>query len=253
MRYNKGDIAISARHDLALLRQVMASRYITHAQLWRFLSTEGNEFSRRSYDWRVKRLVAHGFLVRLSFPMVSSDCVYAITGKAVTYLQGAGELYSGSQDGPGTEPDFNHVAHAIGLNAIRLRFLETKLLVDWESETEIRSRNELTDAGYRKDYDAVVTLVLGGKPKQFALEYERSPKAFKEYAAIRRQIESERHIQDFLYLVPNVHLQLFLKQCYHKIKRALYIGSSLELERMTPDLLPVLDVRTNENRLLREI
>jgi len=253
MRYIKGEIVISEKHDLPLLKQVMASRYITQSQLWRFLATDGNEFSRRCYVWRVKRLADHGFLARLSHSVVSGDCTYTITGKSVTYLQGAGQLYTGPENGPGTEPDLNHVAHSIGLNAIHLRFLDTKALLSWESETEIRSRNELTDNGYRKDYDAVVTLLLGGEPKRFALEYERSPKTFKEYAAIRKRIESERLVHQFLYLVPNRHLQSFLKQCYQKINRPLYIGSSVDLERVTPDVLQVLDVRSNQSRLLKEV
>jgi hypothetical protein len=179
--------------------------------------------------------------------------VYTVTGRAVTYLQNAGELYSGPEDGPGTEPDCNHVAHAIGLNAILLRFLSNKMLLAWESETEIRSRNELTKNGYHKDYDAVVTLVLGGEPKRLALEYERTPKTCKEYAAIRRRIEAERHVDQFLYLVPNSHLQSFLSQCYHKINRPLYIGSSIDLHRVSPDLLPVLDVRTDQQILLKDV
>ena len=253
MRYIKGEIIISEEHDLPLLKHVMASRYITQSQLWRFLATDGNEFSRRSYVWRVKRLADHGFLGRLAHSAVNGDCTYTITGKSVTYLQSAGQLYTGPENGPGTEPDLNHVAHSIGLNAIHLRFLDTKALLSWESETEIRSRNELTDNGYRKDYDAVVTLLLGGEPKRFALEYERSPKTFKEYAAIRKRIESERLVHQFLYLVPNRHLQSFLKQCYQKINRPLYIGSSVDLERVTPDVLQVLDVRSNQNRLLKEV
>src|SRR5215813_9892473 len=118
MRYTKGEIIISEEHDWPLLKRVMASRYITQSQLWRFLATDGNEFSRRSYVWRVKRLADHGFLGRLAHSAVNGDCTYTITGKSVTWLQSAGELYTGPENGPGTEPDLNHVAHSIGLNAI---------------------------------------------------------------------------------------------------------------------------------------
>jgi hypothetical protein len=52
-------------------------------------------------------------------------------------------------------------------------------LVEWTPDTEIRSRNEFTDSGYKKDYDAVVTVRSNGSERTFALEYERTAKAMQ--------------------------------------------------------------------------
>jgi len=50
------------------------------------------------------------------------------------------------------------IYHAIALNEIHLALKRSQRLVHWMPETEIRSRNELTDYGYRKDCDALVTV-----------------------------------------------------------------------------------------------
>jgi len=46
---------------------------------------------------------------------------------------------------------------------------------------QIRSQNELTDYGFVKDYDAVITVRTEIGEYRFALEYERRPKAMKYY------------------------------------------------------------------------
>ena len=253
MRYLKGAVNPSRDHDYPLLKRVLGCRYVTHGQLWRFLHRDRYEASRGSYDWRVKRLRESGYITHLPLPMVSQDCVYTIAGNGVTYLVGLGELYSGPLNGLGIDPDINSVAHAVSLNDIHLRFHETMVVVSWETETEIRSRNELTNRGYKKDYDAVVTLVLSGEVKTFALEYERTPKTYREYSKILQRIETERRIDRFLYLVTNSHLQSLIEQCYRRISRALYIGLASELESVPPEDLEVLEVRTNRMLRLKDI
>jgi len=253
MRYMKGAVSPSRDHDYPLLKRVLACRYVTHAQLWRFLYHDRYETSRRSYDWRVKRLREQGYITHLVLPMVSQDCVYTIAANGVTYLLGLGEIYSGPLNGLGSDPDINSVAHSVGLNDIHLRFHETTAVISWETETEIRSRNELTNAGYMKDYDAVVTLVLCGQVKKFALEYERTPKTYREYSKIRKRIETERGIDRFLYLVTNSHLQSFIEQCYRRINRPLYIGRSSDLASVSPEDLEVLEVRTHRTLRLKDV
>ena len=89
--------------------------------------------------------------------------------------------------------------------------------------------------------------------KTFALEYERTPKTYREYSKIRKKIETERRIDRFLYLVANSHLQSFIEQCYRGIGRPLYIGRSSELESVAPEDVEVLDVRTNRTLRLKDI
>jgi len=249
----KGAVNPSRDHDYPLLKRVLGCRYVTHGQLWRFLHRDLYERSRGSYDWRVKRLWESGYLTHLAVPMVSQECVYTIAGNGVTYLVGLGEIYSGPLNGLGTDPDINAVAHAVGLNEIHLQFHERMVIISWETETEIRSRNELTTAGYKKDYDAVVTLVLSGEVKTFALEYERTAKTYREYSKIRQRIETERRIDRFLYLVTNSHLQSLIEQSYRRISRALYIGRASELESGSPEDLEVLEVQTNRMVRLKDI
>ena len=52
-------------------------------------------------------------------------------------------------------------------------------------------------SGYWKYYDAVVVVRLAGQDCKFALEYERTPKAARHYAAIRERIEQETAIATF--------------------------------------------------------
>jgi hypothetical protein len=96
--------------------------------------------------------------------------------------------------------------------------------VQWTPDTEIRSRNEFTDRGYKKDYDAVVTVRSNGTERTFALEYERTAKARKEYLQIRNDIEAETAVARFLYLVPNYDLLSYIASFFATSKRAIYFG-----------------------------
>jgi len=87
--------------------------------------------------------------------------------------------------------------HSLDLNEIHLALKRTGALVYWMAETEIRSRNDLTTAGYWKYYDAVVAVRLGGQDCRFALEYERTPKAARQYLSVRHRIEQEKSIAHF--------------------------------------------------------
>ena len=91
-------------------------------------------------------------------------------------------------------------------------------------ETEIRSRNELTEYGYRKDYDALVTVRTDRGERKFALEYERTPKARRQYVQICADIAAEGAVDSFLYLVPNYDLLFFLVSCFATLRRPIYFG-----------------------------
>ena len=98
------------------------------------------------------------------------------------------------------------------------------MLVRWTPESDIRSRNEITEIGYGKDYDAVVAVRLDGHEHQFVLEYERTPKAKRRYEDIRTRIEAETEFRHFLYLVPNYDLLLFLVRAFEGCQRPVYFG-----------------------------
>lgn len=253
MRYLKGSIAISAEQDYPLLKQVLACKFVTQTQLWRLMRHSHHEDNRRSFDWRIKRLSDHGFVSRISMPAIGTDYVYAIARQGITYLQTCGEFYSGPESGPAVEPDINGVAHAVGLTEIQLRFLDAGVLAAWQTETEIRSQNELTATGYAKDYDAVATLVLGVQARRFALEYERTAKAHRAYVRIREMIESERQIERFLYLVTNRHIESFLTQIFWRTTQRVYIGFAGDLGTRPPEQVTVIDTRNLRRIALADI
>lgn len=107
---------------------------------------------------------------------------------------------------------------------IHLALKRSQQLLQWMPDTDIRSRNELTECGYRKDYDAVVTVKVDGGERKFALEYERTPKARKQYVQICGAIAAERTLDRFLYLVPNYYLLSFLVGCFAPLRRKIYFG-----------------------------
>jgi hypothetical protein len=79
----------------------------------------------------------------------------------------------------------------------------------WQFETEIRCENDFTTSGYRKDYDAIVTLAVNGSSARVALEYERTCKSTSEYERICAELNRETRISRFLYLARSLQLQGF--------------------------------------------
>jgi len=219
MRFRKGSIELSHAQDIPLLKRVLGCGFVTHDQLFHFQRLGCYELNRKCFNWRIRRLVTHEFVARHELPGVASDFVYSIGRRGVMQLQGMGEYYSGSPTGLAKTIDEMSVCHAVELNDIQLRLMADGLLVDWKSEVEIRSQNELTGFGYAKDYDAIVTMELSRRRSQFALEYERSPKGYKEYSKIHQAMERETAVERFLYLVTNEHLQSFVAHCFAKATR----------------------------------
>ena len=229
MRYWKGSIALSATQDYPLLRQVLRSTFVTHRQLYELLKLDYHTHSRNAFNNRVLRLVRNKYLVRDEIPYRIQGYVYSISDKGASELIGLGEYYTSPTCRPKDGQIPKAVFHAIELNEIHLALKRSEQLVRWMPDTEIRSRNELTDCGYRKDYDAVVTVRIDGGERKFALEYERTPKARQQYAKICDDIAAERAVDRFLYLVPNYDLLSFLIGCFATLRRPIYFGLSRDL------------------------
>jgi len=231
-----------------MLRQVLNSQFVTHTQLWRFMRHACIELSRASFCWRVRRLWAHGFLVRHSLPMLGGEFVYSIAGPAVTYLETAGVLYNGPRNGPKVTADGAGVAHALGLNTIHLDLLRSGQLLLWQTEVEIRSGNELAISSYAKHYDAIMTLQFADRSGRVALEYERTAKAQSEYERIRGLFEVENRLDRFLYLASNSHIQSLLKKCFWGTSRRVLIGLAHDLSLQTLETVEVVDAQTMQRR-----
>lgn len=223
MRYWKGSIALSSTRDHPLLRQVLHAGFITHSQLFEFQRLDYCVSSRNAFNNRVHRLVKHGLLIRHAVPFVNREAVYSISDTGASELLTKGEYYARNghlKSGNGR----SQLKHSLDLNEIHLALKRTGTLVYWTPETEIRSRNDLTADGYWKYYDAVAVVHLAGQDCKFALEYERTPKAARHYAAVRQRIEMETSITQFLYLVPNYDLLWFVADKLFNCRRAVYFG-----------------------------
>ncbi|HKS73952.1 MAG TPA: hypothetical protein VJQ82_12205 [Terriglobales bacterium] len=224
MRYWRGSIALSPIRDYPLLRQVLRSTFITHGQLYEFMRLEYCATSRNAFNNRVLRLVRHDYLVRDEVPFRTEGYVYSISARGAAELAGSGEYYTGLTRRPVNGQLPKAVYHAIDLNKIHLALKRSEQLVRWTPDTEIRSRNEFTESGYKKDYDAVVTVRSDGSERTFALEYERTAKARKQYVQIRNDIEAETAVPSFLYLVPNYDLLSYIASFFATSRKAVYFG-----------------------------
>jgi hypothetical protein len=199
-------------------------------------------------------LADHGFVIRHLMPMLDRDPILAIASPGLVYLvESFGTPYSGPAAGPGMRPDGLGVAHALGVNAVHLDLLRSGSLVSWENEMEIRCRNELTRSAYAKEYDAIVTLALGGRQLRFALEYERTPKPLAEYDRIRVLLNDERELERILYLVCTRHIYSLLAQHFSSRSRGVLIGRAADLSRTAPANLEVTDTQTMQVLPLRDV
>ena len=233
MRYWKGSIALSTTRDYPLLRQVLHSGFITHHQLFEFLRLDHYASSRNAFSNRVLRLVKHGLLIRHQLPFVNRESVYSISEAGVSELAGKGECYARPIDRIESSDGQGRLHHSLDLNEIHLALKRTGSLVYWTPETEIRSRNDLTPAGYWKYYDAVVMVRLAGHDCRFALEYERTPKAARQYLSVQQRIEQETSIAHFLYLMPNYDLLWFVADKLSRCGRAVHFGLVKDFLQLT--------------------
>jgi hypothetical protein len=210
MRYPKDTIQLSPSRDLPLLRQILHSEFVTHSQLFEFMGLNHHERSRKSFDWRLRRLVDRALVCRQTKVTYTGEFVYSIARSAAALLQSMGESCLSGRERRNTGHVEPNVLHAIGLNDIHIAVLRAGLLVRWTSSLEIRSQNELTRFGYAKDYDAILTVRSDGEEHRFALEYERSPKAAKYYKDLAATFCHEARVNRVLYLITNYDLLRFV-------------------------------------------
>ena len=181
-----------------MLRQVLRSQFVTHDQMFEFMKLGCHEIRRQSFNWRTKRLVDHQMVLRHYTPAVASTYVYSIGTLGFLYLQGICEYYAGAVCIPATRPADLNCFHSIELNELHLALAAAEFTDEWMPDIEIRSRNELSNQGYAKDHDAIVTLLFGSSRPRFALEYERSPKTFRQYDGIRKTTDRETRVDENL-------------------------------------------------------
>jgi hypothetical protein len=224
MRYRKGSIELNPSRDLPLLRQILRSEFVTHAQLFEFMRLNHYERTRKSFEWRLRRLVRHGLVLQRTMPTCRGQQVYSVARSSALLLQGLGDYYLLGRERGNRIGFESSVLHSVELNEIHLTMLRSGVLIRWVPAIEIRSQNELTGFGYAKDYDAIVTVRSDKVEARFALEYERSPKAAKFYRAIAAGIAREQDVDYILYLAPNYDLLRFVSSFFMNAKRPVYFG-----------------------------
>jgi hypothetical protein len=94
VRYREGTIQLNREHDLALLRQLAHSRFATRSQLVEFLNLRGSDECRRSFNWRIKRRIDHGFVDRRTVPMLGAAYIYSLTAHGAVRLEEIEERFS---------------------------------------------------------------------------------------------------------------------------------------------------------------
>ncbi|MCI0626131.1 MAG: hypothetical protein L0387_31560 [Acidobacteria bacterium] len=224
MRYRQGSIELNQSRDLPLLRQILRSEFATHTQLFDFMRLNHYERSRKSFDWRLRRLARNCLVLQRAMRFCGMQPVYSIGRSGALLLQGLGEYHLLGRNGANQGSVEPGALHAIELNEIHLSALRSGLLARWIPAIEIRSQNELTRFGYAKDYDAIVTVRTDTGDKRFALEYERTPKATRAYHAIVASIAQESNVNHVLYLAPNYDLLRFVSAFFVNAKRPVYFG-----------------------------
>jgi hypothetical protein len=192
----------------------------------------GCERSRQSFNWRIRRLVDRGLVLRLPLPSFGRDFVYSIGPSGAERLQGMGEYGLVGRNKREQRDHEVNVLHALELNQIHLSLLEKYPQARWTPSGQVRSQNELTNFGYAKDYDAVIALRLDGGEFRFALEYERSPKARKYYDDIADGLCTEKHVGQLLYLAANYDLLKYVYRSFARIKCSAYFGLVRDWHRL---------------------
>ncbi|MFZ0520607.1 MAG: hypothetical protein WAL95_06265 [Candidatus Acidiferrales bacterium] len=224
MRYAKDSIQLSPSRDLPLLRQILRSEFVTHSQLFDFMRLNHCEHARKSFDWRLRRLVHRGLVRRQTNPGCTGEFVYSVASGAAWLLQGMGEYCLVGRARSKDKEVERGVLHALGLNEIHLSVLRAGLLARWVGAREVRSQNELTTFGFAKDYDAVVTVRTAAGERRFALEYERSPKSMRYYHDVAASLGRELHVDRVLYLVCNYDLLRFVSGFFGNGQHRVFFG-----------------------------
>ena len=109
----------------------------------------------------------------------------------------------------------------------------------------------MTSSRYEKDYDAVVLVRFDGVESEFALEYERTPKAKRRYEFVRYKVEHEDQLRRFVCIAANYHLLNYVARMFDGTWRPAYFGLLADILRRQLDM-DVLDASLTRRYPLRE-
>lgn len=210
MRYARGTISVSLNRDIPLLALVRNSKFITHQQLFELMQSGRYEYSRHSFNWRMKRLVDSKYVSICEGNFGGGAVVYRITADGLLQLETHGQFAAVLNSRTLHLPDPSQVQHALELNSIRIALLRADVLAGWQSDVETASSNTIAEGPLKKDYDAIVDVWNGNQIARFALEYERTLKSARQYEKVRSALEDENRLGCFLYLTSGFEVVLHL-------------------------------------------
>lgn len=250
MRYLKGCISLSPEHDYPLLRQVLHSSFVTHDQLFEFMQLGHFESNRWTFNWRVRRLAAHGLILRHTASSLGKGFVYSITEAGALELAGTGERFLVTPIRANRSDKEPQAAHSIELSEIQLSLVRAGLLVRWVPENQVRLRNAMMGVVNGKVYDAIVTTRLAGGNVTFALEYERTAKSEDQYADVLEKFDSEQDLDRFLYLASCEDVLRLVSWQFRNSRRHVCFGLLNDWYRLLLDA-EVFDWKSHQYRPLR--
>ncbi len=183
-------VQLSAARDLPLLLAVRNNTFITHAQLFQLMVEKGLERDRRSFCWRIRRLI-EGAHVRATAPILPyAGKVYSITRFGLAVLESYGEGLVSVTSESRNLPSVLQAPHFLELNEIRHTFHGTGKLTKWMSERELSSINYDIQASIRDEGQIDLILYLTSTMDlvfSLAKEFNRPnlPMCFASSAAFR--------------------------------------------------------------------
>ena len=250
MRYLPGEVVVSPKADLPLLRAIHRAGHVTLHQLYSSIYLQKEKRFWDCLSWRINRLVKGEFLDRTPVPGLKGP-VLSLGENGELYLQGR-EQFLVERAGRSRGSNRRHqIWHDVELFDIQLALRRAGAVVLWESESEVKAVNDFTTDRYAKDYDAVVTFRSGNRRGKVALEYERTPKSSKQYERIRAEMDHEKKLETFLYLVPNRELHAFLLHTLRHARCRIAVALAAEFVQ-SPHTTPLIDARTSFTHRLED-
>jgi hypothetical protein len=241
MRYAKGTVALSSKHDIPLLLQVRNSRFITHQQLFESMQLAAIEYSRRSFNWRMQRLLESNFISACEGNFACGAVVYRITRHGLLQLEKYGHFAAVLNSRTQHLPHISQGHHALELKAVQLALARANLLASWQSDVETASFNTVSTTPLEKDYDAVVDVWSNDKIARFALEYERTLKSARHYERIRQALEAENKLGCILYLTAGEEITLHLARELSGIPKRLGFATAPAFRERLLDTMVLTD------------
>ena len=205
-------VQLSIERDLPLLLHVRNSTFVSHDQLFRWMEEAGLEHNRRSFNWRIRRLIKGAHVRETPSIQPYKGAVYSITRFGLGVLESCGEGLVSVTSGSRNLPSILQGAHFLELNEIYHAFQRTGKLKGWKSDRELISLNYVLGSPLAKDYDAIAEVAMDGESLRIAVEYEKTVKSAARYKEIQEAIRDEGQVDLVLYLTSALDLVFTLSR-----------------------------------------